>query len=90
MPMIPVPLADPPPEIYRPNRHRYKPKKGGAGGDATGKAKVEPYAYWQFDRKMLNRRRAKQAGASKGLAGVVKAAQAGAARGAKAKRQRTN
>jgi ribosomal RNA-processing protein 12 len=47
---------------------------------------VEPYAYWQFDRKMLNRRRAKQAGASKTLTTVVRAAKAGAAKGAKARR----
>ena len=47
---------------------------------------MEPYAYWQFDRKMLNRRRGKQAGASKKLGTLVQAAQAGAAKGAKAKR----
>jgi hypothetical protein len=36
---------------------------------------------------MLNRRRGKQASASKGLSGVVKGAQAGVLKGAKAKRQ---
>lgn len=65
---------------------RFKPKKGGAGGDAKGGAAVEPYAYWSFDRKMLNRRRGKQAGASRKLGTLVKAAQAGALKGAKAKR----
>jgi hypothetical protein len=51
-----------------------------------GKAAVDPYAYWQFDRKMLNRRRGKQAAAAKGLGGIVGGAQAGALKGAKAKR----
>ena len=37
--------------------------------------------------RMLNRRRGKQASASKGLSGVVKGAQAGVLKGAKAKRQ---
>lgn len=67
---------------------RFKPKKSGTGGDVKGGQKVEPYAYWSFDRKMLNRRAGKKAGASKNLATVVRAAKAGAARGAKAKRQR--
>jgi ribosomal RNA-processing protein 12 len=66
---------------------RFKPKKGGTGGDSKGSNGVEPYAYWQLDRRMLNRRRGKQAGASKQLGSLVKAAQAGAAKGAKAKRQ---
>lgn len=65
---------------------RYKPKAAGATGDVKGKASVDPYAYWQFDRKMLNRRRGKQAAAAKGLGGVVAGAQAGALKGAKAKR----
>lgn len=30
--------------------HRFKSAK--AGGDVKGRAKVEPYAYWQFDRKV--------------------------------------
>jgi hypothetical protein len=33
---------------------RFKPRKN-TGGDTAGKSSVEPYAYWQFDRKMLNR-----------------------------------
>jgi ribosomal RNA-processing protein 12 len=65
---------------------RYKPKAAGASGDVKGKAAVDPYAYWQFDRKMLNRRRGKQATAAKGLGGIVGGAQAGALKGAKAKR----
>ncbi|KIZ06209.1 Ribosomal RNA-processing protein 12 [Monoraphidium neglectum] len=65
---------------------RFKPKTGGTGGDTKGGG-VEPYAYWSFDRKMLNRRKGKQAGATKKLGTLVKAAQAGAAKGAKAKRQ---
>ncbi|WIA32410.1 hypothetical protein OEZ86_003236 [Tetradesmus obliquus] len=61
--------------------------KGSASGDVKGKGGgIDPYAYWQFDRKMLNRRRGKQAEASKGLGGVVAGAQAGALKGAKAKR----
>jgi ribosomal RNA-processing protein 12 len=66
---------------------RYKPKAAGASGDVKGKGtSVDPYAYWQFDRKMLNRRRGKQAAAAKGLGGIVVGAQAGALKGAKAKR----
>ncbi|WIA12282.1 hypothetical protein OEZ85_012341 [Tetradesmus obliquus] len=61
--------------------------KGSASGDVKGKGGgIDPYAYWQFDRKMLNRRRGKQVEASKGLGGVVAGAQAGALKGAKAKR----
>ena len=65
---------------------RFKAKKAGTGGDVKGGSKVEPYAYWQMDRKMLNRRRGKQAVASKGLAGVVGGAKSGALKGAKARR----
>ncbi|KAF6251701.1 hypothetical protein COO60DRAFT_1298160 [Scenedesmus sp. NREL 46B-D3] len=63
---------------------RFRAKE--AAGDVKGKGGVDPYAYWQFDRKMLNRRRGKQAEASKGLGGVVAGAKAGALKGAKAKR----
>ncbi|KAG2487102.1 hypothetical protein HYH03_014215 [Edaphochlamys debaryana] len=63
---------------------RFKAK--GASGDVKGKAKVEPYAYWSLDRRMLNRRRGKQAAASSKLASIVAGAQAGALKGAKAKR----
>lgn len=70
-----------------PTRHsgdRFKPKKRATGGDTAGKSKVEPYAYWSFDRSMLNRRKAKHVGATKSLEKIVIAK--GAARGAKAKR----
>eukprot|EP00775_Hariotina_reticulata_P011429 gene11429-11575_t len=64
---------------------RFK-SKSGAAGDVKGKAAVDPYAYWQFDRKMLNRRKGKQAAASKGLGGIVAGAKSGALKGGKAKR----
>ena len=67
---------------------RFKARKG-AKGDTKGKSSVEPYAYWQLDRKLLNRRASKQAAAKKGLQGVVRGAKAGTAKGRKAKRQRT-
>ena len=51
---------------------RFAAKKGGAGGDVKRGA-VEPYAYWPLDRKMLNRRPAKQRDAKGGLASVVHA-----------------
>eukprot|EP00210_Caulerpa_lentillifera_P001742 g1672.t1 len=38
---------------------RFKSKKG-AGGDAKGKSRFEPFAYWKFDRRLLNKRRGKQ------------------------------
>ncbi|KAJ9506030.1 hypothetical protein QJQ45_002495 [Haematococcus lacustris] len=66
---------------------RFK-SKAGTGGDVKGRSKTEPYAYWQFDRKMLNRRPSKKREANASLSGLVKAAQAGAAKGAKAKVQR--
>jgi ribosomal RNA-processing protein 12 len=67
--------------------HRFK-SKGKAGGDTKGKSKVEPYAYWPLDRKLLNRRPAKKAAAKQGLDRVVRSAKTGAAKGRKAKRQR--
>lgn len=67
---------------------RFRSKK--SGGDVKGASKMEPYAYWPLDRKMLNKkRRGKQAAASKGLEKIVKGAKQGAAKGRKAKRQRT-
>ena len=48
-------------------------------------SRVEPYAYWPLDRKMLNRRKTKQGQAKRGLATIVDAAKQGAAKGAKAK-----
>lgn len=50
---------------------------------------MEPYAYWPLDRKMLNRRSAKQTTAKRGLDQVVNAVKVGAGKGRKAKRQRT-
>lgn len=60
------------PEQRRNAQHtgdRFKSRK--AGGDVKGKAKVEPYAYWPLDRKLLNRRAAKSRGAKKGLDKVI-------------------
>lgn len=54
-----------------------------------GTSKVEPYAYWPLDRKMLNRRTSKQAAAKKGLSNVLQAAKAGATKGQKAKRRQS-
>lgn len=59
-----------------------------AGGDVKGSAKVEPYAYWPLDRRLMNRRQQKTKGAKKGLDKIITAAQEGAAKGKKAKRQR--
>lgn len=61
---------------------RFKARKT-AGGDVKGSSKVEPYAYWPLDRKMLNRRAGKQADAAKGLSSLVHGARKGAAAGAK-------
>ena len=49
---------------------RFK-SKGGAGGDVKGKGRVEPFAYWPLDRKMLNRRAAKRRSATAELRGVT-------------------
>ncbi|XP_042499483.1 RRP12-like protein [Macadamia integrifolia] len=43
-----------------------------AGGDVKRKGKLEPYAYWPLDRKMLSRRPEQRAAAMKGMASVVK------------------
>ena len=59
-----------------------------AGGDVKGSAKVEPYAYWPLDRRLMNRRAQKSKGAKQGLDKIVVAAKSGAAKGNKAKRQR--
>jgi ribosomal RNA-processing protein 12 len=71
------------------NRHSadaYKAKKG-AKGDVQGKdKKIEPYAYWPLDPKLLNRRPNKRASAKDGLAKVVRNAKsAGIHHGQKAK-----
>ncbi len=73
-----------------PALRRFKARKGGAGGDVKGSSRVEPYAYWPLDRKLLNRRPGKKAAAEQGLQRVVVvgAARAGAARGAKKGKRR--
>ncbi|XP_006843867.2 RRP12-like protein [Amborella trichopoda] len=48
----------------------YASKK--ASGDLKKKGKLEPYAYWPLDRKMLNTREEKRAVARKGLANVMR------------------
>ncbi|XP_061361599.1 uncharacterized protein LOC133305400 [Gastrolobium bilobum] len=48
----------------------YASKK--AGGDLKRKDKLEPYAYWPLDRKMMSRRPQQRATARKGMASVVK------------------
>ncbi|PUZ77935.1 hypothetical protein GQ55_1G413300 [Panicum hallii var. hallii] len=50
--------------------HEYTSKK--AGGDLKKKDKMEPYAYWPLDRKLLNRRSDRKASARKGMASVMK------------------
>ncbi|GJM87049.1 hypothetical protein PR202_ga02966 [Eleusine coracana subsp. coracana] len=52
--------------------HEYTSKK--AGGDLTKKDKMEPYAYWPLDHKLLNRRSDRKASARKGMASVMKVA----------------
>jgi len=47
----------------------YASKK--AGGDIKRKDKLEPYAYWPLDRKMMSRRPQQRAAAKKGMATVV-------------------
>lgn len=48
----------------------YASKK--ARGDVKKKGKLEPYAYWPLDRKMLSRRPEHRAAARKGMSSVVK------------------
>ncbi|KAI3709731.1 hypothetical protein L2E82_39497 [Cichorium intybus] len=48
----------------------YKSKK--AGGDLKRKGKLEPYAYWPLDRKMVSKRPEQRAAARKGMSSVVK------------------
>ncbi|KAI3786135.1 hypothetical protein L1987_45266 [Smallanthus sonchifolius] len=48
----------------------YSSKK--AGGDVKRKGKLEPYAYWPLDRKMVSRRPEHRAAARKGMSSVVK------------------
>ncbi|KAL5572312.1 hypothetical protein UlMin_021909 [Ulmus minor] len=48
----------------------YATKK--ASGDVKKKDKLEPYAYWPLDRKMMSRRPEHRTAAKKGMASVVK------------------
>lgn len=48
----------------------YASKK--ASGDVKRKDKLEPYAYWPLDRKMMSRRPQHRSTARKGMASVVK------------------
>lgn len=50
--------------------NEYASKK--ARGDLTRKDKLEPYAYWPLDRKMMSRRPEHRAAARRGMASVVK------------------
>lgn len=50
----------------------YVNKKGTSQGDVKRKGKLDPYAYWPLDQKMLNRREGKKSVARKGLARVLK------------------
>ncbi|XWS70113.1 hypothetical protein CRYUN_Cryun03dG0021300 [Craigia yunnanensis] len=50
--------------------NEYASKK--AGGDVKRKDKLEPYAYWPLDRKMMSRRPEHRAAARKGMSSVVK------------------
>ncbi|KAF3792282.1 RRP12-like protein [Nymphaea thermarum] len=43
-----------------------------AAGDVNKKDRLEPYAYWPLDRKMLNRREERKSAARRGLASVTK------------------
>ncbi|KAL6220887.1 hypothetical protein ACLB2K_008640 [Fragaria x ananassa] len=50
--------------------NEYASKK--AGGDLKKKDKLEPYAYWPLDRKMMSRRPEHRAAARKGISSVVR------------------
>lgn len=50
--------------------NEYTNKK--ASGDVKKKDKLDPYAYWPLDRKLLNRRAERKAAARKGMASVMK------------------
>jgi ribosomal RNA-processing protein 12 len=60
-------------------------KAKGAGGDLKGSSKVEPFAYWRFDRNLLNARNQKKRAAKSRLGGVV--AIETPSRGAKSKKK---
>ncbi|ONK64460.1 uncharacterized protein A4U43_C07F26270 [Asparagus officinalis] len=50
--------------------NEYTNKK--SSGDVKKKDKLDPYAYWPLDRKLLNRRVERKASARKGMASVMK------------------
>ncbi|CAI0387632.1 unnamed protein product [Linum tenue] len=50
--------------------NEYANKK--AGGDVKRKGKLEPYAYWPLDRKMMSRRPEHRAAARRGMSSVVR------------------
>jgi len=50
----------------------YANQKSKVGGDVKKEGKLDPYAYWPLDPKMLNRREAKRTAARKGMASVIK------------------
>ncbi|XP_020270530.1 RRP12-like protein [Asparagus officinalis] len=50
--------------------NEYTNKK--SSGDVKKKDKLDPYAYWPLDRKLLNRRAERKASARKGMASVMK------------------
>lgn len=62
---------------------KYKAKK--ASGDNQGDSNVQPYAYWRFDKNMLNTRTGKNQKAKSQLGSMVKT---GVVRGNKAKKAR--
>eukprot|EP00850_Spirogloea_muscicola_P022198 SM000282S10601 [mRNA] locus=s282:83628:97088:+ [translate_table: standard] len=49
----------------------YADKRGRAGGDAQRAGRLEPYAFWPLDAKLLNRREGKRAQARSGMASVL-------------------
>ena len=54
----------------------YRAKKGAKGDVRSKSRKLEPYAYWPLDPKLLNRRASKRASAKEGLGRVVRNAKA--------------
>jgi ribosomal RNA-processing protein 12 len=52
----------------------YASKKNKAVGDVKKDGKLDPYAYWPLDPKILNRREAKRNAARKGMGSVMKSA----------------
>lgn len=52
----------------------YASKKSKVMGDVKKEGKLDPYAYWPLDPKILNRREAKRTAARKGMGSVMKSA----------------